>query len=84
LSFRLIVLFNLIRYDGTWRDADPALVAEKVSENAPHTVRFKIPPGKVVSIDDKVGRVDIYNIYHIYYLTHLIHIPSNMHLYHLT
>ncbi|KAJ1418649.1 hypothetical protein B484DRAFT_317370, partial [Ochromonadaceae sp. CCMP2298] len=46
------------KYDGTWRDADPALVAQKVSENAPHTVRFKIPPGKVVSIDDKVrGRV---------------------------
>ena len=46
------------QYDGTWRDADPALVQQKLNNNEPFTVRFKVPPGKVVSIDDIVrGRV---------------------------
>ena len=41
-------------YDGTWRDADPALVQEKIDAGVPYTVRFKVPNGKVVSIDDYV------------------------------
>ena len=46
------------KYDGTWRDADPALVQQKLDQNEPYTVRFKVPAGKVVFIDDKVrGRV---------------------------
>ena len=42
------------RYDGTWRDADPALVSEKIAAGDPHTVRFKVPPGARVVIDDAV------------------------------
>jgi len=42
------------RYDGTWRDADPDLVAAKLAAGDPHTVRFKIPPGARVVIDDAV------------------------------
>lgn len=42
------------KYDGTWRDADPALIQEKLDANAPYTVRFKVPAGKIVSIDDEV------------------------------
>lgn len=46
------------KYDGTWRDADPVLVQERLNRGDPYTVRFKIPPGKVVYIDDRVrGRV---------------------------
>jgi len=46
------------KYDNTWRDADPALVQKKLDEGASYTVRFKIPKGKVISIDDRVrGRV---------------------------
>lgn len=42
------------RYDGTWRDADPVLVAAKLAAGDPHTVRFKVPPGARVVIDDAV------------------------------
>lgn len=42
------------RYDGTWRDADPALVQQKLEEGAEYTVRFKVPPGARVVIDDAV------------------------------
>ena len=42
------------RYDGTWRDADPELVQQKMDEGAPYTVRFKVPPGARVVIDDVV------------------------------
>jgi glutamyl-tRNA synthetase len=42
------------KYDGKWRNADPHLIAEMLAQNAPYTVRFKVPPGKVVSIDDVV------------------------------
>lgn len=46
------------KYDGTWRDADPALVEEMLRKGVPYTVRFRVPAGKVVSIDDVVrGRV---------------------------
>ena len=42
------------RYDGQWRDADPALVKEKLDAGVPYTVRFKVPPGSRVVIDDIV------------------------------
>jgi len=42
------------RYDGTWRDADPDLVAQKIANGDPYTVRFKVPPGARVVIDDAV------------------------------
>ena len=46
------------KYDGTWRDADPAEIQKKLDNGDEYTVRFKVPPGKVVYIDDIVrGRV---------------------------
>lgn len=42
------------RYDGTWRDANPEVVASKMADNIPYTVRFKVPPGARVVIDDAV------------------------------
>jgi len=46
------------KYDGTWRDADPALIQKNLDENVPYTVRFRVPEGKIVSIDDVVrGKV---------------------------
>jgi glutamyl-tRNA synthetase len=47
-----------MQYDGTWRDADPAEVQRRISNGDSFTVRFKVPPGSVVSIDDLVrGKV---------------------------
>ena len=46
------------KYDGTWRDADPAVVQAKLDAGEPYSVRFKVPEGKVCSIDDVVrGKV---------------------------
>ena len=42
------------RYDNTWRDADPEVVAAKIAAGDPYTVRFKVPPGARVVIDDAV------------------------------
>ena len=42
------------RYDGTWRDADPDVVSENIASGMPYTVRFKVPPGARVVIDDAV------------------------------
>lgn len=42
------------RYDGTWRDADPELVQKMLDEGKEYTVRFKVPPGARVVIDDAV------------------------------
>jgi glutamyl-tRNA synthetase len=42
------------QYDRTWRDADPALVKEKMEAGEPYTVRFKVAPGRRVEIDDAV------------------------------
>jgi len=42
------------QYDGTWRDADPAEVAKRMEAGEPYTVRFKVPRGKKVTIQDKV------------------------------
>ena len=47
-----------VQYDGTWRDADPAQVKERMDRGDPYTIRFKVPPGSVVSIQDLVrGKV---------------------------
>eukprot|EP00591_Stephanopyxis_turris_P005639 CAMPEP_0195506880 /NCGR_PEP_ID=MMETSP0794_2-20130614/425_1 /TAXON_ID=515487 /ORGANISM="Stephanopyxis turris, Strain CCMP 815" /LENGTH=882 /DNA_ID=CAMNT_0040633345 /DNA_START=220 /DNA_END=2868 /DNA_ORIENTATION=- len=42
------------RYDNTWRDASDEDVAAKMAEGAPYTVRFKVPSGARVVIDDAV------------------------------
>jgi glutamyl-tRNA synthetase len=42
------------RYDGVWRDADPELVQQKLDEGAEFTVRFKVPEGARIVIDDAV------------------------------
>lgn len=47
------------QYDGTWRDADPAEVAKRMEAGEPYTVRFKVPRGKKVTIQDKV-RGEVY------------------------
>ena len=47
-----------VAYDGTWRDADPAEVQRRMDAGETYTYRFKVPKGKVVSIDDMVrGRI---------------------------
>eukprot|EP01036_Dinobryon_divergens_P027225 gene27225-35956_t len=46
------------KYDGTWRDADPAEVQRRIDNGESYTVRFRVPDNKVVFIDDCVrGRV---------------------------
>lgn len=46
------------KYDGTWRDADPEEVKKRLDRGDQHTIRFRVPPGKKVFIDDIVrGRV---------------------------
>lgn len=46
------------QYDGTWRDADPALVQQRIDAGDTYTVRFKVPGGSRVVIDDAVrGKV---------------------------
>ena len=35
------------KYDGLWRDRDPADVQAKLNEGVPYTVRFKVPKGKI-------------------------------------
>jgi glutamyl-tRNA synthetase len=42
------------KYDGTWRDADPEEVKMRIERGDPYTVRFKVPDGKICSIDDIV------------------------------
>ena len=42
------------RYDGVWRDADPELVQQKLDEGAEYTVRFKVPEGARIVIEDAV------------------------------
>ena len=46
------------KYDGTWRNADAAEIQKQLDNNVPFTVRFQVPEGKIVSIDDVVrGKV---------------------------
>jgi len=48
-----------VAYDGIWRDADTAEVQKLLKAQAPHTYRFRVSKGKVVSLNDKVrGRID--------------------------
>jgi len=42
------------QYDGTWRDADPEEVKRQMDAGEPYTVRFKVPRGKQVVIQDAV------------------------------
>lgn len=42
------------RYDGRWRDADPALVNKMMDQGTPYTVRFKVPENSRIVIDDVV------------------------------
>jgi glutamyl-tRNA synthetase len=42
------------RYDGRWRDADPALVNKMLDQNKPYTVRFRVPENSRVVIEDVV------------------------------
>lgn len=42
------------RYDGRWRDADPALVEQMLSEGKPYTIRFRVPDNARVVIEDVV------------------------------
>jgi len=42
------------QYDGTWRDADPEEVSKRLAAGEPHTIRFKVPRGKAVTINDAV------------------------------
>jgi len=42
------------QYDGTWRDADPNEVQRRMDARDPYTVRFKVPRGKIVTIQDSV------------------------------
>lgn len=46
------------KYDGTWARASPEEVQKRLDNKELYTVRFRVPAGKVVSIDDIVrGRV---------------------------
>lgn len=46
------------QYDGTWRDADPEEVKRRIENGEQYTVRFKVPLGSRVVIDDAVrGKV---------------------------
>jgi glutamyl-tRNA synthetase len=46
------------QYDGTWRDANPEVVAAKVAAGDEYTVRFRVPDGSRVVVDDAVrGKV---------------------------
>jgi glutamyl-tRNA synthetase len=50
---------GIARYDGMWRNADPKEVQKRLDRGDPHTIRFKIPPGKIVVFDDVVrGRIN--------------------------
>ena len=42
------------RYDGRWRDAPEEEVNKMLEQGAPFTVRFKVPPGARVVIEDVV------------------------------
>ena len=42
------------RYDNRWRDADPAEVNKMLDAGKPYTVRFKVPDGARIVIEDVV------------------------------
>lgn len=41
-------------YDGTWRDADPEKIQERLNAGDPFTVRFLVPKGALITINDLV------------------------------
>jgi len=41
-------------YDGTWRDADPDEIAKMKEQGVPYTIRFRVPSGKRVTVNDHV------------------------------
>ena len=43
-----------VKYDGTWRDADPAKVQERLNVGDPFTIRFRVPEGATITINDLV------------------------------
>lgn len=46
------------QYDGTWRDADPDDVQKRIDSGQTYTIRFRVPEGSRVIIDDAVrGKV---------------------------
>lgn len=47
-------MWQQIAYDGQWRDADPVEVQKKIDAGETYTYRFRVPPGKVVTINDQV------------------------------
>ncbi len=50
---------ELPRYDGRWRDADPAEVKKRLDEGQPHVIRLKVPKGRVLSWEDEIrGHVE--------------------------
>ena len=47
------------KYDGTWANASPEEIKAQLDAGKPYTVRFRVPPGKVASIEDVVrGHVE--------------------------
>lgn len=47
------------KYDGTWANATPEAIQKELDAGTPYTVRFRVPPKKVVSIEDVVrGHVE--------------------------
>jgi len=49
---------SAVAYDGAWRDADPTEVQRRIDAGETFTYRFKVPKGKVVTINDMVrGRI---------------------------
>ena len=50
---------ELPRYDGRWRDADPAEVQKRLDEGQPHVIRLKVPHGRTSSWEDQIrGHVE--------------------------
>ncbi len=50
---------ELPRYDGRWRDADPAEVQKRLDEGQPHVIRLKVPKGRTISWEDQIrGHVE--------------------------
>lgn len=47
------------RYDGRWRDADPAEVQKRLEAGEPHVIRLKVPHGRTIAWEDAIrGHVE--------------------------
>lgn len=50
---------ELPRYDGRWRDADPAEVQKRLDAGTPYVIRLKVPKGRTISWEDQIrGHVE--------------------------